>query len=113
MNYDRDQLDLFRDFAPESADEGRHLHRRADPDTSAEAAEDIVSNLAQLHQWTVACVQAAPGLTQRELGAKFCPTDPRRIGRRLNECEKAGLVRRGPARTCTVSGRQAETWFPA
>ena len=113
MRHHKDQLDMFRDYAPEPADEGRYLHRRGDPDTSAEAARDIVENLAELHRWTVACVRSAPGLTQRELGAKFCPTDPRKIGRRLNECEKAGLVRRGPPRTCTVSGRQAETWFPA
>jgi hypothetical protein len=89
------------------------LSRTNDPLTSQLAAAEIVSDLANLHDWTVQCVSESPGLTQRELGAKYCPLDLRKIGRRLNECEKLGRVRRGEARKCSLTYRLAETWWPA
>lgn len=88
------------------------LARPADPATSHEAADAIRPVLGRLHEWTVRCVTETPGRTQRELGARYCPDDPRRIGRRLAECERLGLLRRGAVRKCSVSGRNAETWWP-
>lgn len=88
------------------------LSRPTDPETSKEAGRDIVPSLAQLHRWTSDCVSLTPGLTQRELGSTYCPDDPRKIGRRLSECERLGLLHRGPARVCSISGRRAETWWP-
>ena len=88
------------------------LARVNDPGTSRAAGEEARAHLANLVWWAVQCVEASPGPTQRELGARYCKDDPRRIGRRLCECERKGLLRRGVSRRCTVSGRQAETWWP-
>jgi hypothetical protein len=88
------------------------LARATDPPTSQLAAEEIVPNLAALHRWAAECVAQRPGRTQRELGAEFCPLDLRKIGRRLNELAKAGVLKRGPVRKCSISGRPAETWYP-
>lgn len=88
------------------------LARRGDPETSKQAGREIIPAINALRAWAAECVRVAPGKTQRELGAEFCPDDPRRIGRRLNECEEIGLVRRGPARKCSISGKRAATWWP-
>jgi hypothetical protein len=88
------------------------LARATDPETSHEAARTVAAAVGELQEWAAACVRQSPGLTQRELGALYCPTDPRKIGRRLAECERLGMVRRGVARVCSVSGRRAETWWP-
>lgn len=104
--------ECFEGFPP-PGDTVKKLVRRTDPETSKEAAEVVIPHLGELHRWAQACVQESPGLTQRELGAKYCPTDPRKIGRRLNECELLKLVKRGEPRKCSISGRTAETWYPA
>lgn len=88
------------------------LARTTDPETSKLAAVEAAESAAELQQWAADCVAESPGCTQRELGMRYCSTDPRKIGRRLNECDRRGMVRRGPKRACKVSGRQAETWWP-
>lgn len=90
---------------------GGPLARQSHPQTSKDAGEAIRQQLAALHEWTVACVTESPGLTQAELAAKYCPTDPRKIGRRLSECVKLGLLRVGEARKCSLTGRAAMTWW--
>lgn len=107
------QPSLFDDTDFAGLPSNQPLARKADPVTSHIAASDIIQSLAELHRWARKCVLEAPGLTQRELGAKYCPLDLRKIGRRLNEIEKAGWVRRGMKRHCSVSGKLAETWWPA
>jgi hypothetical protein len=92
--------------------ESKKRARSGDPHTSHEAAEGIGASAGELQRWAAACVKLSPGKTQRELGRSYCPTDPRKIGRRLVECERLGLVRRGEARVCAVSGRRAQTWWP-
>jgi len=89
------------------------LARPAHPLTSHLAASDIRPHVAKLHRWAAQCVRESPGLTQRELGAKYCPLDPRKIGRRLCEIERMGWIKRGGSRRCTVSKHPAETWWPA
>lgn len=88
--------------------------RNTDPITSHQADEHMtLSGRKALQQRiAVAAVEAHPGLTSLELGhrTKQCRF---MLARRLPECEEALLVRRGPARTCTVSHRQATTWYPA
>lgn len=106
------QPDLFDPEPAAALPDARPLARRSHPATSHAAAREIVSVVAQLQRWAANCVRSAPGLTQRELGARFCPDDLRRIGRRLNECAELGLVRRGQVRKCSISGRSAETWWP-
>jgi hypothetical protein len=86
--------------------------RKTDPWTSHAAGAQIRDHLPALQQWVVECVTATPGLTQRELGAKHCPDDLRRIGRRLNECVKADLIAVGGTRKCSISGRSAQTYVP-
>ena len=89
-----------------------HLARDTDPETSKQAAIEIVPHLGKLHQWAIECVTATPGLTQMELGRKHCPDDLRRIGRRLDACDKAGKLKRGLTRICTITGKRAQTWWP-
>jgi hypothetical protein len=104
------QPSLFDDDADECAP--NKLARASDPQTSQDAGAAILPRVAELQQWAAECVTASPGLTQRELGKRYCADDPRRIGRRLNECADLGLVCRGEARVCSISGRKAETWWP-
>lgn len=104
------QPTLFDD--PPALPDARPLARRTDPVTSHEAAREIAGSVAALETWAAECVASAPGLTQRELGARFCPDDLRRIGRRLSECARKGLIKRGPVRKCSITGRSAETWWP-
>ncbi len=88
------------------------LARPSHPATSHAAAKAIGPCVRGLMQWAAQCVNESNGLTQRELGAKYCPDDPRRIGRRLAGAERAGLVKRGVERKCTISGRVAQTYWP-
>lgn len=101
----------FEMDAPRTPIGKRPLARTTDPVTSHESVPDP-ETLAELHRWAAECVRLSPGRTQRELGAMYCPTDPRRIGRRLNEIEKMGTVKRGDKRLCRISGRPAQTWWP-
>jgi len=113
---------LFDDFDEPERDEparipgpddpDRPLARKSHPETSHEAASQIRASLAALHRWTADCIRQTPGLTARELAQRYCPTDPRKIGRRLNECEDLGMIVRGVVRVCRVSGRRATTWMP-
>jgi hypothetical protein len=90
-----------------------HPARNTDPATSHHAARFIVSSgkAAAQQTLTAAAVRAHPGHTALEIAEKL-RMDRYMLGRRLSECEKAKTVRRGQARTCTISGRQAHTWFP-
>lgn len=88
------------------------MARATDPDTSHDAAREHVAsgrNTAQ-RAAVLAAVRASPGLTSDELAAwmgisRFIPA------RRLPELERAGLLRRGPARLSRVGGRRGITWF--
>lgn len=91
----------------------RVLARSGDPSTSQAAAAATLATVSEVQEWAASCVRKMPGKTQRELAARYCKDDPRKIGRRLSECERLCLVRRGEARKCRVSGRMAETWWPA
>lgn len=65
---------------------------------------------AGLVAWVVACVEAFPGRTPRELANTFSGGDHKKFNRRLPEAEKKGLVRRGVVRQCAVSGFATEWW---
>ncbi len=88
------------------------LARAGHPETSQLAAAAVADSVAAVQRWAAGCVAESPGKTARELAELYCPTDPRRIGRRLPECVEAGTVLRGTPRTCAVSGKKAATWFP-
>lgn len=88
------------------------LARSSDPETSKQAAREIVPVIGERQAFAAECVRNVPGLTQGELDTAYPCSDPRRIGRRLNECERLGLVRRGESRKCKVSGKVCQTWWP-
>jgi hypothetical protein len=87
--------------------------RRSDPVTSHQAAEHVTRSgvRGQQQAQAAAAVRAFPGCTSFELAMR---TDIDRyvMARRLPECVTAGVVRKGPARTCSITRRQALTWFP-
>ena len=85
------------------------LARQSDPKTSHEGAAYAVERLGEMQQRAFDAVQAHPGKTAQEL--EVLMEVPRSTyGRRLGEMEKAGVIRRCDARTCTVTGRKAATW---
>lgn len=89
------------------------IARNTDPDTSHEAAAEITASGVRGEQQaqTIAAVRAFPGCTMQELAEKT-GHDRYMLARRISECETAGAVRRGAKRTCEVTGRKAEEWWP-
>lgn len=90
------------------------IARRSDPATSKAAAADVTASGARDRQVNAvaAAVRRWPGKTSNELGAIAGDMDRYVAARRLPEAEKIGLVRRGEARVCAVSGKRAITWWP-
>lgn len=89
------------------------IARETDPETSHLAAEEVTTSgrrAVQQHA-VLAAVMAQPGLTSREL-AQAAGMDRYVVARRLPELEAAKRVRKGEARECRVSKRQAVTWWP-
>ncbi len=86
--------------------------RATDPDTSHIAANEVTATgmRAEQRAKTLAAVRAFPGSTMQELADKtgLCRY---MLGRRISECETAGVVFRGLKRCCSVTGRMAEPWF--
>lgn len=87
--------------------------RSTDPHTSHEAARHHIASggRAAQQQMTVAAVEAYPGHTTLELSKRtgICRFV---LARRASEVEEAGLIVRGQARRCNVSGRSSVTWHP-
>lgn len=83
----------------------------ADPHTSKLSAAEIDASGQRKHQCALVArlVKENPGKTSMEL-CRISGMDRHMIAKRLPDAEKLGLVARGPARTCTYSGRQALTW---
>jgi hypothetical protein len=85
-------------------------YRNNDPPTSALAGQEAEADGLVQRQRTMclATVMQTPGLTAREiedcLGIK--------AHKRLPELRRAGMLRNGPLRTCTVSSKLAMTWQP-
>jgi hypothetical protein len=99
-----DQLPLFDDLDP-------HTHARAtDPETSHAAARSIAST-AKHHVAQIARVlRTLPdGGTKDELAARL-PFGEHEVGRRLPDCEKAGVARRRGDTRPGCSGRACEVW---
>jgi DNA-binding MarR family transcriptional regulator len=92
--------------------QARELSRPSDPETSKQAARHVVDSdeLGSAQLYALKIVYRNPLSTASELTKASGDVDSRRIGRRLNELEKAGWVIRHPARKCRVTGRNAATW---
>lgn len=86
--------------------------RNTDPHTSHAADEFMTASgrRAAQQQMTVKAVECYPGLTSLELSDKTS-MDRYVLARRLPECERDFAVKRGPSRRCTISGRDAVTWW--
>jgi len=87
--------------------------RATDPVTSHLAAEQHTASGARAHQQrqALAAVRQFPGRTSFEL-AMVTDMDRYMLARRLPEVETAGEVVKGHPKRCSVTGRQAVTWWP-
>lgn len=87
--------------------------RNTDPDTSHEAARDLVDTgtQAQQHAQVASALRLHPGLTSREL-AFSAGLDRHMVARRLPELEAEGLAVHGAPRICSMSRKRCQTWLP-
>jgi len=90
-----------------------HLHRRTDPDTSRQAAERVtaIGSRADHLNRIVQAVLEYPGRTSAEL-AECTGLERHEAARRTADACNAGLIVRGPSKTCSVGGRASITWWP-
>ncbi|MES2144171.1 MAG: biotin/lipoyl-binding protein [Pseudomonadota bacterium] len=79
--------------------------------TAALADADVASHRAHQQAQCLAAVRAFPGCTSYELAVKTS-FDRYKLARRTSEVERAGGIRRGEKRVCTISGEKAITWWP-
>jgi len=87
------------------------MARKCHPSTSAEAAVYFAPKRRGSQLRALGFVSNNPGKTANELALIAEDRDSRKIGRRLPELEKEGLVTRGGPRECQVTGRNATIWF--
>lgn len=87
--------------------------RNTDPDTSHEAARDLVDSGTQAQQQAQveSALRQHPGLTSREL-AFSAGLDRHMVARRLPELEAEGLAVHGAPRICSMSRKRCQTWLP-
>jgi len=88
------------------------VSHRGDPATSREAAEKLrrSGRLQTQRQAVLEALRQCDRATHAELGA-FMGTHWLTPARRLPELERAGLVRKGEPRICTVKGSRCTTWW--
>ena len=85
-------------------------YRRSDPPTSTLAGRKTeAGGLARQHRaMCFNAVMQTPGLTAREIEDRLGI----KAHKRLPELRRAGMVRNGRSRLCTIGGRLAVTWQP-
>lgn len=104
-----DPHETARDMGPLFETPQKHLSGRTDPQTSRDAAAAILPSIGRHQRWVLDLVRVYPGRTCPELAAQAgydmaadehidIETCRQRIGRRLNELEKAGLIFRNGVR---------------
>jgi len=87
---------------------------RTDPATSHAAARAMLSKpskLAKLQLHALRMVREHPGSTAQELATLDGTWDPRPIGRRLSELQRAGLIRADGEKPDPRTGRQCQRWW--
>jgi hypothetical protein len=93
------------------------LARRTDPESShlaAAALETSGARAIQKHQ-SLQAVKQWPGRTSHELAVAIGggPETRYMLARRLADLEHDGLVTKGGARECQITGHKACTWYVA
>ena len=89
------------------------MARKTDPGESWAAAREMTSLLPGVQRWVMGCVNDHPGLTVLELAQAAGISETRKLGRRLPELERKGIIRRvSGGDPCRISGRAAARWFP-
>ena len=96
------QLNLFRPVS-----------RKTDPASSKAAEAEINRTGSRRAQQEIILeyVRQSPGDTSLEMSDKLC-LDRYQIARRLADLKNAGFVYQADIRKCSVSGRDAVTWYP-
>lgn len=87
------------------------LARRTDPETSKAAARAVAATLGARQRYALDVVRRYGGLTATEMSQREGIGDPRVLNRRLSELAVLGLVSRGVARRCTVTGKDAHVYW--
>ena len=94
------------------------LARNNGPATAQAAGRAMEKSKNLRHQcdWVAAIVRCRPGLTASEY-AELCPENMKaliyhRIARRAKTCREKHLIRAGPIRKCTITGRMCMTHLP-
>lgn len=89
----------------------KRLARSSDPQTSHAAAEHIVRSGRVRSLQTIAfnAIVCNPGKTASELAQI---TGEANLHKRMAELERQDLIYRGRPKTCSVTGRQAITYWP-
>ena len=91
----------------------RPLARNTDPMTSHQAAEDaaksgrVVSHIDRI----VSAIKEHPGKTSAEL-AQITGLERHEAARRTSDAHALAMVVKGRARKCSLSNRNAMTWWP-
>lgn len=88
--------------------------RSSDPYTSHLAAgeHEATGKLATNLLTVARAVRRWPGRTSAEL-AELCELERHEVARRTADAQKRGMIYKGDARRCRVSGRLGMTWWPA
>ena len=88
------------------------LARRDDPETSHAAAMELhmSGKLGLRMAYALDRLRRDPGSTASELDMHGRGS---LIAKRLNDLRKAGLARVEGSRTCRVTGKRAQLWWPA
>lgn len=104
--------DLFGDESEWDTVKPNPLVRSRDPETSHAAAAGIQADGTLDHDLALAfqCVKEQPGSTATELEDHYCVRDGKIRKRLAQLADSRGVIRRGPARKCRVTGKTAQTW---
>ncbi|MCU0918403.1 MAG: winged helix-turn-helix domain-containing protein [Planctomycetes bacterium] len=99
-------------YQPKPSDPTSPLSHRDDPQTSYEAAADLKRSgkLGAQQRAVLEALRQCDGATHAELGA-FMGLHWLTPARRLPELERAGHVRKGEPRICTIKQSKCCTWW--
>ena len=100
-------------FPDEPGIQPRHLAHRLHPETSKDAARKLVQSdaLGAMMAHALDALRRLPGSTAAELD-EDAESHGGQIRKRLNDLRRDGLAHTAGTRTCRVTGRRAQLWYP-